>query len=358
MEITKMKKICLPLALSAMATMAAANVHAQSSVTVYGSIDGGLRYQTNVDAAGNGLLSVTSGNYYSNRLGFRGVEDLGGGLKARFILESGFASDTGALDNTNNVLFNRTASVGLSGAWGSVDVGRIYTIAFRTELFLDPFNHHFTPIVPVSSGAGTTLPAAARTAGLTPGASDGTRFNNDIQYAMVSGPLTVRAEYAPGEVAGDGSRGSAAAAGFAYAGGPLLLAGTYTRRETATGFTNRAWVAGGGFKAGATTVKLAHSREQQDAGAVDYRNELTWVGASHNLTPAIDVMLAAYHTRYTGPAGADGKRDLLLLGATYAFSKRTNLYAELDLNRYQGALVPASGQERQRGASLGINHLF
>lgn len=351
-----MNKTCLTLA--ALAALAASNAHAQTSVTVYGSIDASVRYQTNVDAAGNGLASVASGQYYSNRLGFRGVEDLGGGLKARFTLESGFGSDTGALDNTNNVLFNRTASVGLGGAWGNIDVGRNYTIAFRTEKFLDPFDHHFTPIVPLSSGAGTTLPAAARTAGLGAGASAGTRFNNDIQYSKVSGPLTLRAQYAAGEVAGDTGRGSARAAGFSYAGKSLLAAGAYTQRETATGLKNRAYVVGGGIIAAGTTVKVGHSREEQDTAGADYRNQINWAGATREVAPALEATLAFYRSRYDGPAAAEGRRDLLLVGLSYAFSKRTNLYAELDLNRYDGALVPASGQERQRGTSFGINHLF
>ena len=104
------------LMLAAAALLPAAVSAQTSAVTVYGSIDGGVRYQTNVDAAGNGLLSTTSGNYYPNRLGFRGKEDLGNGLNAHFQLESGFNDKTGALDNTNNVLFNRTAAVGLGGA--------------------------------------------------------------------------------------------------------------------------------------------------------------------------------------------------------------------------------------------------
>jgi predicted porin len=109
---------------------------------------------------------------------------------------------------------------------------------------------------------------------------------------------------------------------------------------------------------GATTVKLAHAREEQDAAGAGYRNQITWAGASYQATPALDLTLAFYHSRYSGPVAAEGKRDLLLFGASYALSKRTNLYAEFDLNRYQGALLPASGQDRQRGASAGINHLF
>jgi predicted porin len=342
-----------------LAGVAAASGHAQTSVQVYGSIDAGLRYQTNVNAAGDGLLSVGSGNYYSNRLGFKGSEDLGGGLKARFTLESGFNSKTGALDNTNGVLFNRTASVGMGGAWGFVDIGRQYTIAFRTEKFLDPFDHHYTGIVPLSSGAGTTLPAAATAAGLGASSSSGTRFNNNLQYSKTTGPLKLSAEYSFGEVAGDSSKGSAQGAGFMYDKGPILLAATYTQKETTTGFDNKAFVAGGGFKAGKATFKVAHSREvQETASSAEYRNQTSWAGVSVDVAPAVEVAFAGYRSQYTGLNGSGGRRDLLILGASYAFSKRTNLYAEMDLNRYQNALIPASRQTSQRGGSFGINHLF
>jgi len=345
------------LMLAAAALLPAA-VSAQSSVTVYGSIDGGVRYQTNVDAAGSGLLSTTSGNYYPNRLGFRGKEDLGNGLNAHFQLESGFNDKTGALDNTNNVLFNRTAAVGLGGAWGSLDLGRQYTVAFRTEKFLDPFNHNYTSITPLSSGSGTSLPAAAKTAGLSASSNSGTRFNNDIQYTGTFGGLTVRAEYAPGEVAGDAGKGSARGAAFSYTGRTLLAAGAYIRKQTPAGFTNNMFVAGGGFKLGGMTVKGGMSRERQEtAAAGTYQNETRFAGISYQVNRPVEVTAAVYRSDYDSATGA-GRRDLFLLGATYAFSKRTNLYAEIDANRYGGALVPASKQTFQRGVSAGVMHLF
>src|SRR5438445_9374194 len=104
------------LAFSMLSTLAGLAA-AQSNITIYGSVDGGLRYQTKANAAGGGMSSVTSGNYFANRLGFKGSEDLGGGLKALMTLESGFAIDTGAQD-VAGTLFNRTAAVGLGGAWG------------------------------------------------------------------------------------------------------------------------------------------------------------------------------------------------------------------------------------------------
>jgi predicted porin len=350
-----MKQRALMLALAALFP---ATVFAQSSVKVYGSIDAGVRYQTNVDAAGNGLYSMASGHSFANRLGFRRQEDLGGGMNAHFQLESGFNTKTGELDNANNVLFNRTAAVGIGGKWGSIDLGRQYTIGFRTEKFLDPFDHHYTGMVPLSSGSGTTLPAAAKAAGLSASSSSGTRFNNDVHYTGTFGGLIVRAEYALGEVAGDTGKGAAKAAGFAYTGDTVLAAAAYTRKETPSGFTNQAFVAGGGVKFGAMKAKAGFSRERQEsASAGTYQIETAFGGASYQFTPAVEVTAALYRSSYDSAAGA-GTRRLTLLGATYAFSKNTNLYAELDFNRYSGALLPASKQTSQRGVSTGILHLF
>jgi predicted porin len=350
-------KIQAPLTLL-LAAMLPAFAHAQATVTVYGSIDAGLRYQTNVNAAGDGMLTMSSGNYYSNRLGFRGVEQLGHGLNAHFQLESGFNSKTGELDNTNNVLFNRTAAVGLGGKWGSIDLGRQYTIGFRTEKFLDPFDHAYTPLIPLSSGAGTSLPAAAKAAGLSASSSSGTRFNNDIQYTGSFDGLTLRAEYAPGEVAGDSGKGTAKAVGFSYAGGPLLAAGAYTQKKTATGFDNRAFVVGGGARIHAFTVKAGLSRERQEtAAAGTYQNETRFGGVNYQVTAPLELTAAFYRSDYGSRAGG-GRRDLTLVGASYHFSKLTNLYAEVDVNHYDGALVPSTKQTSQRALGVGLMKMF
>ncbi len=350
-----MQKTVLMLALAAILP---ATALAQSSVQVYGSIDAGLRKQTNVDAAGNSQTTMGTGNYYSNRLGFRGLEKLDDGLNVHFQLESGFNSKTGALDNTNNVLFNRTAEVGIGGAWGSLDMGRQYTIGFRTEKFLDPFDHHYTGIVPLSSGAGTTLPADAKNAGLSASSNSGTRFNNDVQYTGSFGGLTVRAEYALGEVAGDANKGTAKGAAFSYTGNILLAAASYIHKETVAGLGNTAWVGGGGFRLHGFTVKAGMSRERQETTtAATYQNETRFGGVSYQLSKPVEVTAAVYHSEYSSLA-ASGERTLDMIGASYAFSKRSNLYAEFDVNHYGGALVPASKQTSQRGVSVGLNHLF
>src|SRR3954447_16881127 len=89
-----MKRIALStLSLALLATAGAA--HAQSSVTLYGLIDDSIQFVHNADTANNNLWNMASGNLQGSRWGLKGTEDLGGGLKAIFQLESGFDPNTG-----------------------------------------------------------------------------------------------------------------------------------------------------------------------------------------------------------------------------------------------------------------------
>ena len=133
-----MKKLLLALAASTTMTVGA---HAQSSVTVYGIVDAGIT-QTTTDTTTAGVKTsvkdMSTGNggaYSSQRLGFRGTEDLGGGLKANFVYEFGLTDNDGTAadvdSGTDNAspMTTRIATVGLSGSFGSVDIGRQVTIA-------------------------------------------------------------------------------------------------------------------------------------------------------------------------------------------------------------------------------------
>ena len=146
-----------------------------------------------------------NGNYNSNRLGFKDSEDLGNGMQAHFVLETGFNNGTGALDTASaapTVLFNRSAFVGFGGGWGNVDLGRQYTVIFKTIGNYDPFNYKYTNgMIPL--------------AGL-----DGARHNNEIQYQGGFNGLNVLASYAFGEVAGSSAASSPAEIGLNYATGP------------------------------------------------------------------------------------------------------------------------------------------
>lgn len=362
-----MKKSLLALAvLGAFAGVA----QAQTSVTIYGSFDAGVRNQRDINAAGNSRTTMSSnGTYNSNRLGFKGVEDLGGGLNAHFTLESGFNSGTGALNNTDNRLFQRSAFVGLGGQWGSLDLGRQYTVAFKTVGAYDPFNYKFTGIIPLTGAS----------------VSAGTRVDNDIQYTGTFGPLTARAEYALAESANGGRASNHAAVGGTYANGPLSFGAAYTVRKANVAGTgapanlqdNKNWTVGGAFTFGPGRVAAGYQQETQDratGGEADQKN--AWIGGSYDITPALGLTAAYYHTKVDAGAfgvgnTAAGKRGLFIVGATYALSKRTNFYADIDYAKYkdglengptaitsQSSLRAAPGQDSMMGVSVGINHLF
>jgi predicted porin len=325
----------------------AASAQAQTNVTIYGSFDGGIRHQTNVrDAAGNEGSRTTmgsNGTFNSNRIGFRGIEDLGGGLNAHFTLETGFNTGTGRLD-VDNTLFNRTAAVGIGGAWGSLDFGRQYTVAFKTIGAYDPFSYKYPGIAD----------AVAATAG--------TRYNNDVQYTGTFGPITARAEWAFGEVAGDTSAGANRAIGVSYLAGPVSVGGAYTRLESAAGLDTDHWTVGGAFKFGPARVAVGYqTQEAETATGAETEIKRAWVGGSYAITPAVELTAAYYRTRLSGTG--DAEKDNYMVAATYALSKRTNVYLGFDVQRYDGAgaIIPttlATGEDSQRAVSIGVNHLF
>ncbi|WP_321957683.1 porin [Paraburkholderia bannensis] len=111
------------LALSVLGAFSGA-AYAQSSVTLYGIIDEGFNFNTN--SGGHRLYNLSSGVVQGSRFGLRGKEDLGGGMKAIFVLENGFDVNSGKL-GTGGLLFGRQAYVGLgSSRFGTVTLGRQY----------------------------------------------------------------------------------------------------------------------------------------------------------------------------------------------------------------------------------------
>lgn len=322
----------------AVAGLVSGGAFAQSNVTVYGSFDAGVRNVDTVNAAGDSNLTMSSsGTYNSNRWGFRGSEDMGGGLKARFMLEGDFNSGTGA----NTLLFGRSAWVGLEGSFGSLDLGRQYTVIFKTIGAYDPFNYKYTGIIP--------------TAGM-----DGARRNNDIQWAKsFGGGFTGRAQYALGEVAGDTSKGATGELGLSWANGPLNLGGAWGTQQSAAGLDTTNWTIGGAYKTAPWRFAAGYALKEADvAGGTSLDTTNWWLGASYAWGGPHEVTLAYYDTDIDAAgAAADGGTQLTILGYTYAFSKRTNLYANVDHKSFDG-ISRIGTQDSATGFSIGINHLF
>jgi predicted porin len=330
--------------------------HAQSSVTLYGSLDGGLRNLVNGTKAGGAALSMASnGVFKSNRWGFLGIEDLGGGYYVRFDLEAGYVLSTGANSSTTNQIFQRNSTVGIGGAFGRVDVGHQFTLQHRLIKDFEPFDLGYLSITEAAAISG--------------GASG--RDDNAIYYHGDFGPWTFRADYAPGGVPGSLGSGSMFAGGFNYRTKRFNFGAGYTRRSnpvtstSSTYFGNDQYTAGGGVTFGPFEVMGGYSLDMQAVPSTmrgRTRNQYMWGGVRYQVTPSFN-MTGAYYDDKNTTNGVDGRKGVALVGVTYALSKRTVLYADIDYTHFTGVYVTnatlnPSGHDKQTGFSFGINHWF
>ena len=184
---------------------------AQSSVTIYGTLDAGLSKRTN-----SGNTSTLVGKRDNNKLGFRGVEDLGSGLKALFQLEIRYEPDTGVIENTTRPLFQGQSRVGLQGGFGTVRIGRGLTAFQETSTAFEPWAG-----MPAPAGYQTDLQVAGYTSDpLSPAGNSANRFSNAVFYntPVIAGIFQLNATVASKE-ANNGvaivGRGTALAPQFA-----------------------------------------------------------------------------------------------------------------------------------------------
>lgn len=128
----------IALAFTVLLVAVCGQARAQATVTIYGVVDASVEVQK-ASAGSSGPATSTknlvSGTFGASRLGFRGSDDLGGGLKAFFQLEHGFNIDDGTV--TGAAFWGRKAVIGLSGSWGDISLGRDYTPAFWVQFYTD-----------------------------------------------------------------------------------------------------------------------------------------------------------------------------------------------------------------------------
>ncbi|MFN3886739.1 MAG: porin [Aquabacterium sp.] len=201
--------------LAAAALLTTVGAQAQTSnVTLYGTLDQYLNYMKS--SSGKSLTSLNDGALMRSRLGFRGTEDLGGGLSAKFTLEHGLYADAGK-QNDSTRFFDRQAWVGLATPYGEFRAGRQNTAAFTRSAEVDY--------------SGRTLGSLSNWYGLT------ARYDNDLAYISprING-FVFEAHFAPGEQ-GKGSPASKAVWQFAvdYDGGPIKAGFAGLRARPAAG---------------------------------------------------------------------------------------------------------------------------
>ncbi|AIY42738.1 Outer membrane protein [Collimonas arenae] len=398
-----MKKSLIALAVLGVIAGAA---QAQSSVTIYGIVDTGIVYTNPVYNSSTGTtgskFSVNSGVIQGSRLGFKGVEDLGGGLKALFQLEAGFSNDTGALQkdpNGSSALFRRKSVVGLGGNFGSVLLGR------QTDILDDV--SQWTSVQDFGGVTGNVGHNLDRL--------EGTRTNNSIRYNTpdLSG-FTGSLIYGFGETAGQTSSGQSFGLGGQYANGPLGLFAAYYQSKLGTGnalTTNTSDVSllGASFAGvgnpGDTALKtfslgasyqvgparlygnwsrvkqpLAYAPTQVTTGILqpggftvgsfnNKKADIFELGVNYAVTAPLHLLASVQYNKLTfvNDGLGDPTKGRLLqinLGTDYFLSKRTDLYAFVSNLRAKDAINPGvygdstGSDNNQTAVAVGIRHKF
>lgn len=330
-----MKKI-LMTALALGAVMQGAM--AQSNVTIYGVADAGLVLDK--DAAGDRLSRVASGVASGSRIGFKGKEDLGGGLAATFVLESGFNIDTGR-SAQGGLLFGRQAYVGLTGSAGAITLGRQYSpyyLALRDVA--DPF---------VIGLAGTASNLMATNY----------RVDNMLQYSTPSwNKLTADVAYGFGEVADDNKKNRSLGGAVHYIDGPLNVTLTHHRKEniTATAETRNTLLATRyDFGVLQGHFGYADNRALDNSKSNDLLLGLT--------APFGATKLVASYIRHNDKSNLNRDASQWAIGAFYALSKRTDLYTGYGhiSNKNGATFVVGNATDDGTGNSgfnLGMRHTF
>ncbi|NMM80936.1 hypothetical protein B2J86_08370 [Acidovorax sp. SRB_14] len=340
-----------PLAILALAPAA----WAQSQLTLYGIIDTNIEYVNHQPKGGNesaSLLRMSNSGLQGPRVGFRGVEDLGGGLKAIFTLEHGFNSDTGTNADAAK-FFNRGAFVGLQSANHRVTLGRQYTSLFDALLFIVPLAY-----------AGAYEPFSPLLGGL--------RNDNSVKYRFNADALSAQVHYAFGEQTSSTSASAAWGGHFSYANKDLMATLAFDQQNGAdvNGAHSRARkVALGAAYQFTPAVRLSTGYrwgESKDAaGGIALRDDFYWLGVNYQATGALTLNAAYYldDIKQRAGAGNQPRQQQLTLQAIYALSKRTDLYGGAAYAKNGGLNFAALstlavGSKNQSGVSLGIRHRF
>lgn len=327
------------IALAVLASTGAAM--AQSSVTVYGRADvavGGQKALVAGTQNQNSISTVFDGGLTGSRLGFRGTEDLGGGLKANFQLEQRFRLSSG--DLTNSTFFNGASTVGLSGGFGQVRVGRMTTVlddsrgvAFSSNVF----DSSFTPASNGVFGSGGDFTS---------------RFRNMLRYDIPSvGGVYGGANYAFEQTAAAGNT----LAGFlvGYRAGPLNVAlGTQSEKKV-----NDYMTLSGSYNLGVASVSAGYNTRKSVATTNTGKDNEFSIGVN---VPVGQINLSAgYASSETKNAAGVNSAEAsgFGLGATYSLSKRTRVYAGYRTHEVKNLLTNLKTADTQFYAA-GIRHDF
>ena len=313
------------------------SAHAQSSVTIYGIVDMGLSRNNNGTTptsrhngapASRDTWDMKAGN--TSRLGFRGNEDLGGGMYARFHLETRFATDTGALSNANVFWLGRSVVAAGSKTWGEVYAGREYSAAYWVPLVLDPTLWSYVSQMGAAYTYAnyTPVPASIEATNI--------RWANSVGYKSPKlGPVTF--ELATG--LGETTRQDSVSANIQYKQGPVFVGVAYDGLNSRTNLK----IIGGSYDFGFVQPMASYSEAE---GGVNGDAKSFSVSA---LFPTGFGRVYASYGSLSPANNQDSKK--ISGGVQYDLSKRTLLYANVGSAKQVNL-------SRLTAIDFGIKHTF
>jgi len=321
--------------LIALAVMAASGASfAQSTVTLYGIAD--IWFGQTKSTGQPSQIVLESGGVSNSRWGLKGSEDLGGGLKANFLLETGFDLDTGAGGTAG---FNRYAYIGFSGGFGEVKLGKVGTAYDDiTSTANSAFDSDLKSVTNVWVSNGIDTP------------------NNNIHYATPSfGGFSGAVSYSLGENKDTPLPGSAAnSTSFyvQYAGGPLLAVVGYQTDEPQGGGASSDYTRlAATYDLGVAKLLAGYGKASMPLGA----ESTEWqIGADVPLSSAL-TLSGGYARSKDNAAAGDDKRTGYGLAVAYSLSKRTTTYA----GYHNDKTTPAVGASTTtKILAVGVKHTF
>ena len=353
------------VAIAALAMLAAAGAQAQSSVSIYGTID--MSVGTFKDAStgtyaaeGTRKQGVESGKMQTSYIGFAGTEDLGGGLKAKFKLESFILADTGSTlpQAKTGGFWGRNSWVGLNGGFGSVVAGLNETPLFDATLAFNPFvaSFGFSPSIRQYYGSyGHEAEDTAWSNSVTYYTPDGLGgFNGALQYSFKEN--------------GTGSGNVGGSVG--WGAGPFALAAVFQQYKTGySSGSQNTWQIDGSYDFGVFKL-FGQYGEVKDTRAgsltatpagVPFKDKNWQIGGSIPL--GAGALLASYgeqkHDLTAAGATETDKNDTFSLAYDYNLSKRTDVYVAYMYDKATAkGVTPARSFDNANSFGVGLKHRF
>ncbi|SMG17969.1 porin [Paraburkholderia susongensis] len=354
-------------ALALTASLVSVSAHAQSSVQIYGIVDAAAAYVSNI--AGHAAVQEISGIMNANRLGLRGSESLGSGVKAVFTLEGGFNINDGSMlqgSPGTTRFFGRQSFVGLQFPWLTVTAGRQYDTMFDLLAY---------SAAPYMSSYWLRPGVASNLVGANGSSADfdrlgGVRVDNSVK--AVSTPIngwTFTSMFGLGGQPGTLSTGSTLSLGARYQGEALGVGAAYTNFKEPNGSGNYVtWGAGASYRLAELSFNALYTNTRFTPTADSV--QVVEVGAHYQLSPWLSVS-AAYAFMLPNHDSSNviirGNRNQFGASIDYAFSKRTDVYAVAIRQQTAGGnpaqifTLPSTGigmGSAQTLVALGLRHRF